>query len=189
MLEFFLMNLEDHSSYHAETVKLLDGRLVLLRPIRPEDAPLLQEGFLRLSAQSIYLRFLKTAVALSDNQARQLANVDYVEQMALVGSVIEEGTEHLVAVARYGTINGDEPGLAEAAIVVRDDYQGAGLGKILMKRLLQYGRQHGVRKLLATVHSSNARILRFITKSGLPFEKKMLEPGVWEYRIWLESSG
>jgi acetyltransferase len=188
MLEFLPMNLEDCASSHIETVKLLDGRLVLLRPIRPEDAPLLQEGFLHLSAQSIYMRFLKTAVALSDQQARQLANVDYDERMALVGSVIEDGVEHLVAVARYGTINGDEPGLAEAAIVVRDDYQGAGLGKILMKRLLQYGRQHSVRKLVATVHSSNARILRFITKSGLPFEKKMIEPGVWEYRIWLESS-
>jgi len=57
-----------------------------------------------------------------------------------------------------------------------------------MKRLLEYGRQHGVRMLVATVHSSNARILRFITRSGLPFEKKMLEPGVWEYRIWLEKS-
>ena len=183
------MDQEEDQFFHTEIVKLLDGRQVQLRHIRPEDAPLLQEGFARLSPQSIYMRFLKTAVALSDNQARQLATVDYVEHMALVGSVMEDGAEHLVAVARYGTVTGDEPGLAEAAIIVRDDYQGVGLGKILMKRLLQYGRQHGVRELVATVHSSNARILRFITKSGLPFEKKMLEPGVWEYRIQLESSG
>jgi acetyltransferase len=126
------MHQEDVSYSRTETIKLLDGRLVQLRPIRPEDAPLLQEGFTHLSAQSIYMRFLKTAVGLSDNQAHQLASVDYVERMALVGSVIEDGAEHLVAVARYGIIDGDEPGLAEAAIVVRDDYQGAGLGKILM---------------------------------------------------------
>jgi acetyltransferase len=171
----------------TESIKLLDGRRVTLRPIRPDDAPRLQEGFARLSSQSIYMRFLKTANALSDEQARQFATVDYLDRMALVGAVIEEdGAEHLVAVARYGAIAGDEVGLAEAAIVVRDDYQGLGLGKILMKRLLQYGRHHGVHKLIATVHSSNARVLRFITKSGLPFEKKMLEPGVWEYRIRLE---
>lgn len=172
--------------FPSETVKLLDGRCVTLRPIRPDDAARLQEGFARLSMQSIYMRFLKTASGLSDAEAQKLASVDYIERMALVGSIEEDGQERLVAVARYGTIAGDEPGLVEAAIVVRDDYQGAGLGKILMKRLLQYGRKHGVRKLVATVHSTNARILRFITKSGLPFEKKMLEPGVWEYRIQLE---
>ena len=183
------MHAEDDQPFHTEIVKLLDGRQVQLRPIRSEDAPLLQEGFTHLSSQSIYLRFLKTAVALSDDQARQLSSVDYIERMALVGSVTEDGLERLVAVARYSIINGDEPGLAEAAIIVRDDYQGQGLGKAIMKRLLQYGRGHGVRKLVATVHSSNARILRFITKSGLPFEKKLLEPGVWEYRIWLDEPG
>jgi acetyltransferase len=182
------MHTDVDQTSQKEMITLLDGRQVTLRPIRPEDAPLLQEGFARLSPQSIYMRFLKTATGLSDNQARQLATVDYTERMALVGSVIEDGCEHLVAVARYSTIDGDEPGLAEAAIIVRDDYQGVGLGKVLMKRLLQYGRKHGVRKLVATVHSSNARILRFITKSGLPFEKNLLEPGVWEYRIWLEKS-
>jgi RimJ/RimL family protein N-acetyltransferase len=169
-----------------ETVKLLDGRLVTLRPIQPEDAPLLQEGFARLSSQSIYMRFLQSLTLLSDNQAQQFATVDYKERMAIVAAIQEEGIERLVAVARYGTITGSEPGLAEAAIVVRDDYQGAGLGKILMIRLLEYGSQHGVRKLVATVHSTNARILRFITKSGLPFEKKLIEPGVWEYHIRLE---
>jgi RimJ/RimL family protein N-acetyltransferase len=160
---------------------------VTLRPIRPDDAPRLQEGFARLSQQSIYMRFLKAASGLSDAEARQLASVDYEERMALVGAVQEDGVERLVAVARYGTITGDEPGLAEAGIIVRDDYQGLGLGRILIKRLLQYGRVHGVRKLVATVHASNAAIQRFITKSGLPFEKKMLEPGVWEYRIRLDS--
>lgn len=180
------MRLGDNPPYPTEIVTLMDGRQVMLRPIRPDDAPRLQEGFARLSPQSIYMRFLKTATALSDAQANQLASVDYIEHMALVGAVQEDNTERLVAVARYGVLEGDEPGLAEAAIIVRDDYQGIGLGKILMKRLLQYGKRHGVCKLVATVHSSNARITRFITKSGLPFEKKMLEPGVWEYRIRLD---
>jgi acetyltransferase len=177
----------DPSSFPVETVRLQDGRTVTLRPIRPDDAPRLQEGFARLSQQSIYLRFLKTASGLSDAEAHQLATVDYQTQMALVGAVQEDGEERLVAVARYSVIPADTPGLAEAAIIVRDDYQGQGLGKILIKRLLQYGRRHGVQKLVATVHSSNARIQRFITKSGLPFEKRMLEPGVWEYHIRLEN--
>lgn len=189
VIQFLGCNLvtDNDPTFPIETVRLQDGRTVLLRPIRPDDAPRLQEGFARLSPESIYLRFLEAASGLSDAQARHLATVDYQERMAMVGSVQEDGQERLVAVARYGLLAGGEPGLAEAAIVVRDDYQGQGLGKILIKRLLQYGRRHGVKTLVATVHSSNARILRFITKSGLPFEKKMLEPGVWEYRIRLES--
>lgn len=171
---------------YRETLELKDGRRVTLRPIRPDDAPRLQEGFARLSPQSIYMRFLQAASGLSDEQARQLATVDYVRRMALVAVVDDENGERLVAVARYSMIEGDEPGLAEAAIIVGDRYQGVGLGKALMRRLLQYGSQHGVRKLVATVHSSNARITRFITQSGLPYERKMLEPGVWEYRIRLK---
>jgi acetyltransferase len=180
------MHQDDDLSSQIQVVKLLDGRQIKLRPICPEDAPLLQEGFAQLSPQSIYMRFLQAVTGLSDEQANHFATVDYLDRMALVGTADVNGKEWVVAVARYNTIEGDEPGLAEAAIIVGDNYQGVGLGKILMERLLQYGRQHGVRTLVATVHSSNARILHFIIKSGLPFEKKMLEPGVWEYRIQLE---
>jgi acetyltransferase len=174
-----------YPSQYIEQITLNDGTLVTLRPIRPDDAPRLQVTFSRLSPETIYLRFLQTFNQLSDEQARKFANIDYQEQMALVGSIQEEEEERLIGVARYALLSDHEPGLAEAAVVVRDDYQNRGLGKIILDRLVRYAREHGVSAFLATVQVSNARIVHFIKRSGLPFERKMLEPGVWEIRIQL----
>ena len=167
-----------------ENVELKDGSEVTIRPIRPEDAPLLQAGFSRLSSESIYLRFLETFNQLTDKQARDFSTVDYHKRMALVAEIIEDGQESLIGVARYAMV---EPGVAESAIVVIDEYQSLGLGTILLDRLVKYARTQGVRAFLATVHFTNARIMRFIKRSGFPMQKKMLEPGVWEIRVSIEA--
>lgn len=177
--------LGDYPYEAVETAALRDGTPVLIRPIRPDDAPRLQEGFRRLSPRSIYLRFLEAYKELSDRQAREFSCLDYVNRMALVAEIEEDGESHLIGVARYAMIPGAEEGLAEAAVVVVDEYQGRGLGKLLMRHLVQYARQHGVHTFLATIHVSNAVILHFIRSSGLPMEKKIVEPGVWEVRVRL----
>ena len=174
------------SDFH-EVVNLKDGSQVTLRPIRPDDAPLLQEGFSRLTPQTIYMRFLQAAKQLTDQQARELADVDYHRRMAIVGYVTEEGHERLVVVARYGMLEREEKGLAEAAIVVRDDYQKRGLGKIAMQRLVRYARDHGVHGLVATVHANNTPVLTFIRNTGMPFKKRIIEPGIWEIIIPIPS--
>jgi len=174
------------SSYPIETIEVLtlrDGTQFTLRPILPEDAPRLQEGFAHLSPQSIYMRFLQSFIELSDEQARQFATVDYHTRMALVGSIQEDGEERLVAVARYAMVGSDRPGVAEAAIVVRDDYHNRGLGSLALDRLIRYARQQGVTDLLAMVNVGNVQIIHFIQRSGLAFERTVLEPGTWEILI------
>ena len=178
---------ENYPHEYIEEVTLRDGSQVLLRPIRPDDAARLQHGFSHLSAQSIYLRFLETAKELTDEQAKAYATVDYQSRMAMVGCIQEDGIEHFVVSARYAAIGPQEPGVVEAAIVVRDDYQSRGLGTIIMDRLARYAARHGVATILATVHVSNSRIVKFIQRSGLAFDRKMLEPGIWEIRIHLPS--
>jgi acetyltransferase len=183
------VSLENYPSGNIELITLRDGSQVTLRPIRPEDAARLQEGFTHLSSQSIYMRFLQIYKELSDEQADQFSTVDYVNRMAFVGSIQEEGEEHLVGVARYALIGLHRPGMAEAAIIVRDDYQNLGLGSILIKRLGRYARLHGVSTLQATVNINNAQIIHFIERSGLPFERRLLEPGIWEIVLRLEPEG
>ena len=178
--------IENYPFEAIEKTELKDGSKVTIRPIRPEDAPLLQAGFSRLSPESIYLRFLETFNALTDKQAREFSTVDYHQRMALVAEIIEDGQKSLIGVARYAMV---EPGVAESAIVVIDEYQSRGLGTILLDRLVKYARTQGVQAFLATVHFTNARIMRFIKRSGLPTEKKMLEPGVWEIRVSIEARG
>lgn len=169
---------------HTDTLN--DGTSVVIRPIVPEDAPRLQASFARLSAQSIYLRFLESFKQLPDSMAKSFANLDYQQRMAFVAEIEEEGHLNLIGVARYAMVGENEPGLAEAAIVVVDEYQGRCLGTLLLKRLLAYSRAHGVNAFLATIHTTNAPILRMIKRSGLPVKRRMLEPGVWEVRIFLE---
>jgi len=179
---------QDNPQYPTEVIEqisLEDGTLVELRPIRPDDAPRLQETFSHLSPQTIYMRFLSAAKGLSDAQARTLAEVDYRTRMAIVGTIQEEGQERIIVVARYGILEPEEDRVAEAAIVVRDDYQQRGLGKIAMHRLARYAQKQGIRAFGAIVHGSNFRVLKFIQHSGLPYEKKVLEPGTWIIHILL----
>lgn len=168
------------------SVTLRDGTLVTIRPIRPDDAPRLQEGFTRLSARTIYLRFLQATSQLSDEQAKRFANLDYQTQMALVGSIQEQGEEQLIGVARYALVGSGDQEAAECAVVVRDDYQQRGLGTHLLVKLVQYARQQGILAFIATVLASNSPVMNFIWKSGLHYDRKMVEPGVFQIRILLE---
>jgi acetyltransferase len=182
---FYIVNYAMYPSDYVESVTLRDGTGVTIRPIRPDDAPGLQVTFTRLSSQTVYLRFFETFKQLSDKQATYFANVDYHDSMALVAEVMEAGEDSIIAVARYDMLSDSEPGAAESAIVVRDDYQNRGLGTIIMIRLLNYAREHGVTSFLATIHASNARIMNFVKRSGFPFERKMIEPGIMQVRVIL----
>jgi len=168
-----------------EQITLRDGMQVTVRPIRPDDAPRLQALVTRLSPESMFLRFLAVVKKLSAKEAQHLATVDYETRMALVATIEEEGEEQIIGVARYATVPGDEPGLAEAAVVVEDRHQRHGLGSYLLKRLTAYARCHGVQSFMANVHPSNEPIMRFIRRSGLPIDSRA-DGGVWEIRIRLE---
>ena len=82
--------LTNNLSEWVKEVTLKDDSQVTIRPILPEDASLLQEGFSRLSPETIYYRFLESASQLSDVQARRLATLDYHKQMAFVAAIDEE---------------------------------------------------------------------------------------------------
>lgn len=169
-----------------ETVRLMDDTQILLRPIYPEDAPRLQEGFQRLSPRSIYLRFLEPYKELPGKLAQRLANLDYHTQMALVAEIHEDCQYLLIGVARYAMLERPGPRLAESAIVVVDEYQQRGLGRLLMNRLADYALQHGVDAFIATVHHTNREVLRFIEHGGLPVTRKIVEPGIWEIQVKLK---
>lgn len=175
----------EYPSQYVEEVVLKDGTQLTVRPIMPSDAPLLQEAFLRLSPESVYLRFLQAFRQLPEKQAHSLANLDYRQRMAFVAEIQEEDGPHIVGVARYGVI---KPGVAEAAVVVVDEYQSRGLGTVLLDRLVKYARSNSVRAFTATIHMTNAKIMGFVKRSGFPFTKKMSEPGVWDVRVSIEEA-
>lgn len=140
---------------------------MVLRPIRPDDAGDLQNSFMRSSAQSIYLRFLSFKRALSDEEARQLATVDYSARMAFVATMLENGEEIVVGVSRYALIGTSHSKTAEAAVIVGDEFQGKGIGTLLLRRLVIYARAKGIRHLRGNLDPGNDRMLRLVQRSGL----------------------
>jgi len=164
-----------------ETVLLEDGMQAIIRPIRPEDAYYLQAGFLRLSEQSIYFRFLTHKKELTDEEALEFARVDYTTRMAFVATCEEGGEQVVVGVARYVQLP-EAPEIAEAAVIVGDDYQGRGIGWHLMNHLVAYARLQGLRYLRGVINVENSLMVNYIQRSGYAFEQHFKD-GAWEITV------
>ena len=169
-------------SLDPEDLKLKDGKTVTIRPIHPDDAEDLQATFQRLSIQSIYLRFLSFKKELSDEEARELATVDYNSRMAFVAIYKENAHENVLGVARYAVLDPKHPDTAEAAVVVIDEYQGLGLGRQLLRRLVIYARGKGIRWIRGNLQVGNDRMLLLVKGSGLPHQTRFVD-GIWEVAI------
>jgi len=174
------------ASLEPESVTLKDGTQVIIRPIRPDDADDLQDTFQHLSMESIYLRFLSFKKELSDVEARYLATVDYTSRMAFVALCKKKGRDIVVGVARYAMLETEHPEIAESAVVVQDEYQGRGLGKLLLKRLVIYARGKGIHHLRGNMQIGNDRMLDLVRRSGLPYKTRFVD-GIWEVDIDLDS--
>lgn len=129
-------------------VVLDDGTRVLIRPIRAGDKRLLQEGIQRLSPQSRYLRFLHYLERLTAAELRYLTEIDYRDHFAWVAISLDQPDQIGLGVARY-IRDKTRPTQAEAAVAVIDDYQGRGLGRLLLTRLADSARENGVDAFIA----------------------------------------
>lgn len=166
----------------SETVILKDGTQIIIRPIQPDDADDLQDTFQRLSMESIYLRFLSIKKELPDEEARYLASVDYTSRMAFVAICKEDDQDIVVGVSRYAMLDTGHPEMAESAVVVADEYQGRGLGKLLLWRLVNYARAKGIHFLRGNLQIGNNRMLDLVRRSGLPNQTRYVD-GIWEVNI------
>lgn len=153
-----------------ETVTLRDGRKVLLRPIDRDDADALIVLHDHLSPESQYFRFFGPKPRLSPPEAAYLANVDFDRRFAIVAEV--DGDE-IVAVGRFDT---NEPGIAESAIVVRDDYQRVGLGTAILDRMREVARGRGLDAFMAEILAENKGMLDLLAQNGI--EVSAVESGV-----------
>lgn len=147
------------------------GRLVRIRHISSNDAPLLIDLFQHLSARTRWLRFFTTSTVPLEKlqqEAIRLSNIDPQSEAALVACVQEERAERLVGVARLAS-DPAYPGMAEVAVVVRDDYQNEGIGSFLLDLLIQVALVRGFKLLRGHTLAENAIILQMARRSGFPF--------------------
>jgi len=153
----------------SEIESLRDGRRVEIRALRPEDRDDFIAAVRRVGTDSLYRRFFAVKREFSEKETAFFINVDFVNHVALI-AVVEENSKPVIAAGgRYIVVN---PGQAEVAFVVVDDYHGQGIGTILMRHLVAIARGAGLRELVADVLPDNRQMLKVFEKSGLPMSTK-----------------
>jgi len=149
------------ASWRADA-ELADGTRVMLRLIRPDDQPLLRDGFLRLSPTSRYLRFFSAKRELTDGELAWLTDMDGVNRLAL-GAVQElpGGRLEGIVVARFAR-DPAAPTVAEAAVAVTDAAQGKGLGTLLLLHLAAAAGERGIQCFAGEFLATNAVVRQLI---------------------------
>ena len=126
---------------------LRDGSEVLIRPVQGTDAPLLADGFARLSARSRQMRFLGTKNELSPAELRYFTDIDHYDHEAL--GAVDRANGRGVGVARY-VRSAQDARSAEIAVTVVDEWQGRGLGTELLAQLSERARDEDIRRGFTT---------------------------------------
>ncbi len=146
-----------------------DGTALNIRPIRPEDEPAMVRFHETLSERSVYLRYfhlINLEQRTTHERLTRICFIDYTREMALVAERInpQTGQSEILAVGRMMKIFGTNE--AEVAVLVSDQWQGRGIGKELLARLLIIGRDEKLTKLTADILPDNRDVMRLCEKLG-----------------------
>jgi acetyltransferase len=153
--------------YAGGPFQLADGRAVWVRPLRADDAPRLVELCQRLSPLTVRRRFLRERTRCDPQEALDLASVDQVQRVA-IAVVPQPGADGpILGVGRFHRHDSDS---AELALLVRDDYQHVGIGRLLLSQLFCEADQRQLRVLDGYVLYDNAPVLGLLRTSGRPLE-------------------
>jgi len=148
-------------------LKLRDGRLVPVRPIRPEDAGLERRFFDGLSAQSRYQRFLNQMAQLPQQMLARFTQLDYDRELALVA--LDPSSGEFIGVGRYAPNSDGET--AEFALTVSDAWQGRGVGRALLERICDCARAAGYKTLYGHILNANREMLGLAERLGFVHSK------------------
>jgi acetyltransferase len=154
---------------YAQPWTLLDSTPVTLRPIRPEDEPLMVKFHKTLSDQSVYFRWLHMlglSQRIAHDQLIRMCFIDYDREMALVADYHNPQTEQdeIIGVGRLIKAHGESE--AEFAILVTDQFQRKGLGTELLRRLIQFGHDEKLQRLTGSILAENRGMQAVCKKLG-----------------------
>jgi acetyltransferase len=153
-----------------DVVHLANGARVLLRPVLPQDLALQAPFFQGLSDESRYNRFLNPMRSFPPGLLERFTRIDHQSHVALLAETVSDGTEIVVGEARYVVDkHGDS---AEFAIAVADEFQGMGLGRLLLDRLACIAAHAGLSQLFGETLATNDNMLRLARKAGFSLERE-----------------
>jgi acetyltransferase len=160
---------------YVEPWTMRDGSAAAIRPIRPEDEPMMVKFHESLSEQSVYFRYfrlMKLSQRVSHERLTRICFIDYDRELALV--VEREG--EIVGVGRLTRIRGT--GSAEFAIVVSDKCQGRGIGSELLRRMVNMARREKITLLVGEILPENRNMHRICEKAGFKLKHSVMDPVV-----------
>ncbi|UCF46621.1 MAG: GNAT family N-acetyltransferase [Myxococcales bacterium] len=151
-----------YDASYEETIHLSDGQRVQLRPMRSSDKQMLLDGFEQLSPDSRYARFMAPKSQLTERELRYLTEVDGIDHFAM-GAIVRHlvSRDKGVGSARFVRLS-DEPDTAEAAVTILDDFQGKGLGSMMLQRLIEAAWERDVRWFVTELLAENTASRRMI---------------------------
>jgi len=147
-----------------QAFKLADGRSVRVRPVRPEDAALVQAFFDGLSREARYYRFMEEIEEMPLAMIARFTQIDYDREMALLAMIEDGEGERMIGSARYALAPDGET--VEFALVVADAWQRHGIGRWLMGALIDCARGKGWRSMVGDVLANNPKMLRLMQALG-----------------------
>ncbi|MBX9599938.1 MAG: bifunctional acetate--CoA ligase family protein/GNAT family N-acetyltransferase [Bryobacteraceae bacterium] len=153
-----------------------NGLSILMRPIRPEDEPLIRKFHEGLSERSVYMRYLQSlrlSQRVAHDRLTRICFNDYDREIALVALTADN---RVIAVGRVQKIAGTDD--AEIALLVSDEFQGHGLGAELTRRLIEVARKEGVKRMVADVLSDNRAMQVVFQRQGFRFTREPGDPAL-----------
>jgi RimJ/RimL family protein N-acetyltransferase len=158
------------------------GERVLIRVVRPEDMALYPDFLSDVSAEDLRLRFFARVAELSAAEIAKLSHLDYRHEIAFVA--FDEDTGRMLGLVRLKT-ELDEM-TAEFAILVRSRLKGHGLGWLLMRRVIDYAQEKGLRRVYGDVLVENTTMLQMCAELG--FYAEDMGPNIRRVVLDLENA-
>jgi acetyltransferase len=160
-----LAGIAPYPSHLESLATARDGTPIRLRPIRPDDEPLLHDLAAHMSPEDLRARFFAPIRTLPHAMAAQLVHLDYSREMAL--AACHDGT--VLGIARYSAAPGSR--VAEYAVAVRSDWTGHGIGYLLLTRLIEIARDAGLEELIGDVLAENHRMVAMCRELGFTLRR------------------
>jgi acetyltransferase len=170
-----------YPSHYMTTWSLPDGTEALVRPVRPEDEPMVREMVATLSEETMRTRFF-TPLEITHDLLIRSCNIDYEREIAIVAEIKKDGKRRVIGGSRL--IHEPDTRIAQFAILVHDDYQRLGLGARLIDILIGIAQEKKLDEIYGLVLSENRKMLALCEKLG--FEIKLEPDGVSRVRLSLK---
>jgi acetyltransferase len=162
-------------------IEIRDGWRVFVRPIRPDDEPLIHEFLRHVTSQDLRLRFFAAMKQFTHEFIARLTQLDYARAMAFVA--FDETTNEMVGVVRIHSDSIYESG--EYAILLRSDLKGRGLGWALMQLIIEYAKSEGLKYISGDVLQDNITMLNMCRELGFEIKTDPVEHDICDVKLTL----